>query len=76
MHPAELREHLRKRPFQSFRIVLANGKWFDIRSSEGIVVTTVETAVVEHDEIRTFGNSQILEIVPLSGIERVSPELS
>ena len=70
MHHSALHEARRKQPFVPFRIMLNSGKWYDIRSSESIIVTNYETAVDEHDEVRTFANSQILEV------ERVSPELS
>ena len=75
MHHSALLAARRRQPFEPFRIVLTSGKWYDIRTAEGMVVTRVETAVTEDDELRTFDNIQVLELLPLSEVERVSPEL-
>ena len=70
MRTTELRETWRKRPFQPFRIVLKCGTDYAISDPECMIVTDTTTAIAIPcesfgDQLRTFDNAQIEELVPL-----------
>lgn len=70
MHPVQLREAWRKRPFQPFRIVLVDGSGYDISTPESMMVVTGTTVVAvpckEHGDVgRMIDNARIDQLFPL-----------
>ena len=45
MRPEELRDHLRKRPFRPFRLILTDGRTFEVRHPELAVIGRTTVAV-------------------------------
>ncbi len=71
MHHTTIREAKRKRPFAPFRIVLTNGRGYDIHSPECILVTGTTTVIavpgesVDCDQAHLLDNGEIDELIPL-----------
>ncbi|MCB9851227.1 MAG: hypothetical protein H6817_11060 [Phycisphaerales bacterium] len=42
MHPVEIREHLRRQPFEPFRVHISDGTHYDVRHPEMAYVTARE----------------------------------
>lgn len=45
MRPNDLRDHLRKQPFEPFRLFLSNGVWYDVRHPEMMFVGRTEVVI-------------------------------
>lgn len=76
MHPDQLREAWRKRPFQPFRIVLSNDSSYVISQPECMMVTNTTTAIVIPcesfgEQLRSFDNKQIKELVPKADLNQM-----
>jgi len=78
MHHTALKEHLRKLPFQPFRIVLSNGSQYEIRSPEWMLVTGMTTAIgipgesADGELLRLIDNAHINELIPLSEVKQAA----
>ena len=78
MHHTALREKLRPNPFQPLRLVLSNGKHYDIRSPEWMLVTGMTTAVGipgeagDGDNLHLIDNAQINQVEQLVDADRVA----
>ena len=73
MSPEALRHFLRQRPFQPFRVVLADGRTFDVRYPEMNLLarTYVKIGVPESDRPDAICDHTVF--VPLSSVARVEP---
>lgn len=75
MSSGQLRELLRQQPFRPFRLVLSNGRTYDIAGSEWMVVmggTTVvgiPGAAGDGDVVSLIDNDHISNIEPLAPAE-------
>jgi len=56
MRADEIRKHVRRSPFQPFRICLSNGKCYDVRHPEMIYVTRNEVVVATK-----LGGDEVIE---------------
>jgi len=45
MRPDEIREHLRKQPFQPIRVIVSDGSHYDVRHPEFMFVTRTEIVI-------------------------------
>ncbi len=78
MHHTALKEHLRKLPFQPFRIVMSHGGEYEIRSPEWMLVTGMTTAIGipgdsgDGEVLRLVDNAHINELIPLAEVKRVA----
>ncbi len=76
MHHTALRQKLQRMPFQPFRLVLSNGKHYDIRSPEWMLVTGMTTAIGipgeagDGDNLHLIDNAQINQVEPLPDADR------
>jgi hypothetical protein len=68
-HP--LREWLRKRPFQSFRLVMASGQAFEVHSQDMAFLTQKETLI--GFEVAGDGIPDRVKVCPLCNVEAVEP---
>lgn len=75
MDASQLRAELRKQPFHPFRLVLSNGRSYDVKSPELMIVMPMVTAVGitgqvgDGDVIHTIDNEHIADIEPLSSAQ-------
>ena len=62
----QLREHIGKRPFQPFRLVLTDGDAIDVtRLNQAIALTTRLMYVTPEDRMRRVPFAQIVQILTL-----------
>jgi hypothetical protein len=72
MEPQALREHLRRRPFQPFRVMVSDGNEYDVVSHECMLVTKTTTAInipgllPDSDMLRMIDTSRIEKVVPIT----------
>jgi hypothetical protein len=73
MRPKDLLEHLRRRPFRRFRLVLTDGRAFEVRHPELAMVgrSTVSIALVQPRDPESMHDR--LVTVPLVEVLRVEP---
>jgi hypothetical protein len=45
MRPTDLLEHLRKQPFQPIRVFISDGKSYDVRHPEMMLITRTEVVI-------------------------------
>jgi len=45
MRPEEIREHLRRRPFQPIRLFVSDGSFYDVRHPEMAIVSRLDVIV-------------------------------
>jgi hypothetical protein len=73
MRSKELLEHLRRRPFRRIRLVLTDGRTFEVRHPELVMVgsSTVSIAVAQprdpeplHDRLVTVPLAEVLRVEP------------
>jgi hypothetical protein len=68
--PADLRDRLRNRPFEPFRIVTSDGVTYDVRHPDLVLVTT-GSAVVGFPDPSTPGIAGRYDIISLNHIVRL-----
>jgi hypothetical protein len=76
MRPQDLLDHLRRQPFQRFRLILTDGRTFEVRHPELAVVgkTTVAVSLTRpHDP--EPANDRLVTI-PLVDVLRIEPAKS
>ena len=76
MRSEELRDHLRKRPFQPLRLILTDGRSFEVRHPELAVVgqSTVAVGLARRGDPEPMQDRSIT--IPLVDILRVEPTKS
>jgi hypothetical protein len=76
MRSKDLLEHLRRQPFRRFRLVLTDGRSFEIRHPELAIVggSTVSIALVQPNDPESLHDRQVT--VPLADVLRVEPVAS
>lgn len=74
MNPETLREQVRKRPFEAFRVYLSDGSHYDIRHPEMIAITRRDVAIASGpgndelpDRLATCDPLHIVRVEPLNG---------
>jgi len=80
MRPDKLLEHVRRQPFQPFRLFLTNGEHFDVAHPELIVVTMREVVVAKSTRRGAVPESSVMidpmhitHLEPLNGAKKSSP---
>ncbi|HZW34365.1 MAG TPA: hypothetical protein VFF52_26820 [Isosphaeraceae bacterium] len=73
MRPEELRDHLRRRPFQRFRLILTDGRMFEVRHPELAMVgrSTVAISLARPGDPEPVADRLIT--VPLVDVLRIEP---
>ena len=73
MRSEELRDHLRKRPFRPFRLILTDGRTFEVRHPELAVIgrTTVAVGLARRGDPEPMFDR--MTTVPLADVLRVEP---
>ncbi len=73
MRSKDLLEHLRRRPFRRFRLVLTDGRAFEVRHPELVMVgtSTLTIALVQPRDPEPMHDRQVT--VPLVEVLRVEP---
>jgi hypothetical protein len=76
MRSEELRDHLRKRPFQPLRLILTDGRTFEVRHPELAVVgqSTVAVSLARRGDPEPLHDR--LVTIPLVDVLRVEPAKS
>jgi hypothetical protein len=73
MRPEELRDHLRRRPFQRFRLILTDGRAFEVRHPELAMVGQSTVAIGLARPGLPEPVSDRLITVPLVEVLRIEP---
>jgi hypothetical protein len=73
MRPKDLIEHLRRRPFRRFRLILTDGRAFEVRHPELAMVggSTVSISLARPRDPEPMHDRQVT--VPLVDVLRVEP---
>lgn len=74
MSPETLRQQVRKRPFEAFRVYLSDGSHYDIRHPEMIAITRRDVAIAIGpandelpDRLATCDPLHIVRVEPING---------
>jgi hypothetical protein len=73
MRPEDLRHHLRRRPFQRFRLILTDGRTFEVRHPELAMVGQSTVAIGLARPGLDEATSDRLVTVPLVDVLRIEP---
>jgi hypothetical protein len=73
MRPEDLRDRLRRRPFQHFRLILTDGRAFEVRHPELAMVGQSTVAIGLARPGRDEASSERLITVPLVDVLRIEP---
>lgn len=71
MAPDQLRDLWRQQPFRPFRLIMSNGRTYDVVGPEWMIVTTRSSAVGypgesgDGDVISWLDNAHIAEAIPI-----------
>lgn len=74
MRPEDLLELVRKRPFEPFRIHVTDGKAYDIRHPDGIIVLRSRAVVGAGRDNGLPDHLEHLALVHVTRIEELPPE--
>jgi hypothetical protein len=79
MTPEKIQEHLRRRPFQPFRVFLSDGSALDVRHPEMALLTRREVIIAVPQDIKHFPERtvtcdllHVTRIEPLNGRKKKS----